>query len=93
MVVKVETTQHDRDYPFTIDLDRIDGDESLFAWSIKLAVNDRRYGKYYGAFLTPFQALELAAELARMAGEQMREYAEGAEKELASLREKAEGEW
>ncbi|MGH9477553.1 MAG: hypothetical protein ACRD1C_14725, partial [Terriglobales bacterium] len=61
------------------------------AWCVKLAVNDEDHG-YYGAFLTPFQALELAGELAKMAATQMREYTEDAERELEALRKRAESE-
>jgi len=90
-IVRVKTAQDREGGPFTVDLTRLDS-EFPFAWCIKLGVNDEAYGKYYGGYLTPFQALELAGELTKMAARQMKEYAEGAEKELDALRKRAESE-
>ena len=87
--VSIKTAQDREGGPFTIDLEKQDG-HPLFAWCIRLAVNDEAYRRGYAAFLTPFQALELAGELAKMAAGQMHEYTEGAERELSDLRQKAE---
>lgn len=89
--VSIKTAQDRKGGPFTIDLERLSG-QPLFAWCIRLGINDQAYGKHYGAFLTPFQALELAGELTKMAAEQMEEYTEGAERELETLRKRAESE-
>lgn len=89
--VSIKTAQDRKGGPFTIDLERLSG-EPLFAWCIKLGVNDQAYSKYYSGYLTPFQALELAGELVKMAGRQMREYTQDAEAELEALRKRAESE-
>lgn len=89
--VRIKTAQDREGAPFTIDLEKQDG-EPLFAWCIRLAVNDEAYRRGYAAYLNPFQALELARELTEMAAGQMKEYTEGAEKELTALRQRAQGE-
>jgi hypothetical protein len=86
-MAQIETAQHSEEYPFTIDLTREDYQGGFLDWTIKLAIVDKRYeGRYYGAYLSPFQALKLAAELTEMASEQLRTYTEGAEAEITELR-------